>query len=344
MSNFIDKIIDFIKEFWMSSLFIVGIGMYCAGMTEWGLLEGHKHWSEITKKCGEIVAISGVTSFFLSITQYNRIYQKALEDIIYSKTFLAKRSDLNEMWNNVSVALFESKFPEIHKPLFNIITEKYFPSGDNVSYYTDIKQHLYIDWKVDEENTIVIKEKIDLIVHTVNNDKTDYKSRFIVILDGTPTEEQWKHIIDVKELFVDGNPCLDKATPKWKPSEGRLTFESCAPLSGGKKEYHIVQSVIRTQNLNIDDFLNYSARYLISNMDVEVEHPDNLKVALYEGGTMEKFIPMYERNNHKRWTYTGLILRKQGYVMTFNKTISCDGSGLIVPTAAETNVPPTVAT
>lgn len=44
--------------------------------------------------------ISGVTSFFLRITQYNRIYQEALEEVIYSKKFLANRTDLQKIWEN----------------------------------------------------------------------------------------------------------------------------------------------------------------------------------------------------------------------------------------------------
>lgn len=314
------KISDFLKEFWMSILFIVGILMYVAGMTQWGWLGGHSHWCEIVKKCGEIVAISGVTSFFLRITQYNRIYQRALEDVIYSKTFLARRSDLNEIWKNVSITLFESKFPEIHTPLLDIINNKYFPSDDNVSYYTDIRQHLLIRWKDGEADTLEINEKIDLVVHTVSNRKSTYQTKYVVITEGTPTADQSQQIINVEEYTVDGASYLDKPDVfKWTPENGKVTFESCAMLPGGKREYHVVQSVKRIQKLNIDDFLNYSARYLISNMDVEVEYPDNLKVSLYGSGTVERFIPMYERDGHKRWTYSGLILRKQGYVMTFNK-------------------------
>ena len=110
-------------------------------------------------KCGEILAISGVTSFFLRITQYNRIYQEALEEVIYSKKFLANRTDLQKIWENVSTSLFESRFPEVHAPLLDIIIKKYFPMDDNVSYYTDIKQHLLIKWKGEKrDNTIEIED------------------------------------------------------------------------------------------------------------------------------------------------------------------------------------------
>lgn len=314
------KFKDFIKQFWMSGLFIIGFLMYIAGMMQWGWLAGHIHYCDLVKKCGEVVAISGVTSFFLRITQYNRIYQKALEEVIYSKTFLAKRSDLHELWKNVSTSLFESRFPEIHTPLLKIIIDKYFPLNDNVSYYTDIKQHLLIKWKGNKtDNTIEIEEKIDLIVHTATDAETPYQTKHVVLVGNVVGATNDKNIINVLDYMIDDKSYKDEDIFTWTREDGKLLFESNAKLPKGKREYHVVQSVRRIQKLNNDDFLNYSARYLICNMDVEVEHPADLKVALYGSGTVETFRPMYERPEHKRWTYNGLILRKQGYVMTFNK-------------------------
>ena len=304
----------------MSTLFIVGMLMYIAGLTQLGWLEGHSHWCEIVKKSGEILAISGVTSFFLRITQYNRIYQEALEEVIYSKKFLANRTDLQRIWENVSTSLFESRFPEVHAPLLDIIIKKYFPMDDNVSYYTDIKQHLLIKWKGDKrENTIEIEEKIDLVVHTATDADTPYQTRHTVLTGSIVGVPDYKRIINVLDYMIDDKSYKDQDIFKWTPEEGKLIFESKANLPKGKREYHVVQSVKRIQKLNFDDFLNYSARYLICNMDVEVEHPTDLKVSLYACGTVGQFNPMYERPDHKRWTYSGLILRRQGYVMTFNK-------------------------
>ena len=314
------KIWDFIRKFWMSTLFIIGMLMYIAGLTQLGWLEGHSHWCEIVKKCGEILAISGVTSFFLRITQYNRIYQEALEEVIYSKKFLANRTDLQKIWENVSTSLFESRFPEVHAPLLDIIIKKYFPMDDNVSYYTDIKQHLLIKWKGEKrDNTIEIEEKIDLVVHTATDADTPYQTRHTVLTGNIVGATDYKRIINVMNYMIDDKSYKDQDIFKWTPEEGKLIFESKANLPKGKREYHVVQSVKRIQKLNYDDFLNYSARYLICNMDVEVEHPTDLKVSLYACGTVDQFKPMYERPDHKRWTYSGLILRKQGYVMTFNK-------------------------
>ncbi len=314
------NIFNFIRKFWMSSLFIIGLVMYAAGMMQWGFLTEHPYWSEGIKKCGEIIAISGITSFLLRISQYNHIFQEALEEVIYSKKFLAKRTDLQKIWENVSTSLFESRFPEVHAPLLDIIIKKYFPMDDNVSYYTDIKQHLLIKWKGNKrDNTIEIEEKIDLTVHTATNAETPYQTRHIVLTGRNIGVLDNKRIIDVLEYTIDGKSYKDKDIFTWTPTEDRLVFESKAKLPKGKREYRIVQSVKRIQKLDIDDFLNYSARYLINNMDVEVEYPTDLKVALYACGTVNQFSPMYERPGHKRWTYSGLILRKQGYLMTFNQ-------------------------
>ena len=314
------KVVDFIKKFWMSTLFIVGLLMYIAGLTHFGWLNGHNNWCDVVKKTGEIIAISGVTSFFLRLTQYNRIYQEALEEVIYSKKFLANRTDLQKIWENVSTSLFESRFPEVHTPLLDIIIKKYFPMDDNVSYYTDIKQHLLIKWKGERrDNTIEIEEKIDLIVHTATDADTPYQTKHTVLTGNIVGATDNRRIIDVIDYVIDDSSYKDKEIFKWTNDNGKLIFESKVNLPKGKKEYHIVQTVRRIQKLNIDDFLNYSARYLICNMDVEVEHPTDLKVSLYACGTVDRFKPMYERADHKRWTYSGLILRKQGYLMTFNR-------------------------
>jgi len=303
-------------------LFAVGILFYILGLFKYGVLANYPNFCEILKKTGEILAISGVTSSVLRIIQYNRIYQKALEDVIYSKTFLSKRSDLIDIWKNVSANLFESRFPEIHTPLLMLIIDKYFPINNNVSYYTDVKQYLCVRWKDEncEDNIVEIEEKIDLVVHTVNTDKTTYGTRHAVIFDEDLEEDKLKEIIDVVSYSVDDRSCVGESNIfSWKKENGVVEFCSSAELPGGKNEYHIVQEVRRIQNLNIDDFLNYSARFLIWNMDVEIEHPANLKVELFGSGTVKPFVPMYEKVNHKRWTYKGLILRKQGYTMTFNK-------------------------
>ena len=316
----INKVWELLKRFWLSALFIVGMLMYCAGMTHWGVLQEHPHWCELVKKCGEIVAISGVTSFFLRITQYNRVYQEALEEVIYSKKFLANRTDLQKIWENVSTSLFESRFPEVHAPLLDIIIKKYFPMDDNVSYYTDIKQYLLIKWKGDKrDNTIEIEEKIDLVVHTAKDKETPYQTRYVVLAQNEVSEINKKRVIDVVDYVIDDESYKDKDLFTWTPEKHQLVFESKVNLPKGKKQYHVVQSVRRIQQLDIDDFLRYSARYLIENMDVEVQHPADLKVSLYACGTVEPFTSMYEQKDHKRWTYTGLILRKQGYLMTFNK-------------------------
>lgn len=304
----------------MLILFFIGILMYWAGMTPIEYMKEHTQLCNLLKKIGEIIAISGVTSFLLKIAQYNRIFQEALEEVIYSKKFLAKRTDLQKIWENVSTSLFESRFPEVHTPLLDIIIKKYFPMDDNISYYTDIKQHMYIKWKGEKKDkTIEIEEKIDLIVHTATETNTPYQTRYIVLTGNTKGSTDAKNIINVLEYIIDDKSYKDQDIFEWKQEEGKLIFKSNANLPSGKKEYHVIQSVKRIQKLNIDDFLNYSARYLIINMDVEVEHPADLKVSFYACGTVNHFTPMYERPDHKRWTYKGLILRGQGYLMTFNK-------------------------
>ena len=83
----------------------------------------------IIKSLGDALIGSGVFTAIIKSSEYSQVFSKIIGDIIWSKKFIEKRSDKQDMWSMISRLIYQEKFPLISDEMENIITTEYFPTS-----------------------------------------------------------------------------------------------------------------------------------------------------------------------------------------------------------------------
>ncbi len=125
------------------------------------VLSGLVHLSTIIASS---VLASGI---FTSITKtqfFNRVYQKALSDVLYGDNYLKKVSKnspeyIREMWRRVSTALYQNKFPKISTTIQQHMLNAYSPA-EHPFYYKNYRIVFTIKPDENLENYLDIIEEI----------------------------------------------------------------------------------------------------------------------------------------------------------------------------------------
>ena len=283
-------------------IFILGIAIYALGY----FVIRHEIWKEIFIKIGDVLVIGVILGYLSNAAQFLGIFKKDLHDIIYSKEFLGKRKDLDQIWENISKEMFKNKFPPIHKELLHAINN-YFPD-DAVSYYHNYDIDTTIEWIDKPSGKIKVTDDIS----------------FDLIAD---SEEKFEHPFKTWSIINDLDKCntviktllVNNKEPKVISTESYLEddcvcHKTTIELSGSKR-YSIRFSREKIYNINEDFYLGFRARYIVNDLKVSLEHPEDIAAIFTCRGTQKDFED-FKNQNKKRISkrYKGIILPRQGYI------------------------------
>lgn len=289
---------------WIILLF--GIGVYGLGY----FVVSNEIWKEILIKIGDVLVIGVIIGYLSNAAQFLGIFKKDLEDIIYGKEFIEKRNDLEDIWERITKQMFKNKFPSIHKEFLNVITH-YLPN-DAVSYYHNYDIETTIEWENKESGKIKVTDDIsfDLVADSDQRFEHPFKSWTVI-------QEVDDKASAMKSLVVDGKAPEIVKEHNYIDNECRC-YETTIALAGSKR-YSIRFSRERIYDLNKDFYLGFRARYIVNDLKVSLEHPEDIDVIFTCRGTQKEF-ENYKTPNKKRIAkrYKGIILPRQGYIFALN--------------------------
>lgn len=275
-------------------------------------LDSPSVWKQIFLKLADVLVIGGVLGFMANASRFLGIFKQDLQDIIYGKEFLDQRKDIYTVWENLSKKLFKNKFPVIHKDLLKAIND-YLPQ-DEVSYYNDHEAHTNIEWADREKGIIRVTEDItfDLISETdkaipypiktwtINSKVADYKN-------------------DITSITVNGVSATNSLSIKKESKDGDYICSERTLTLKGSTKYSIKYSIVKEYNIREDYYIGFRAKYIVKDLRVSLDLPDDLEATFVCRGTQKDFETINNSKKRIEKRYRGIILPRQGYIFVLKE-------------------------
>lgn len=306
------------KTFQMSLSWLIPIiGILGYVLVYSNIIKGNE-LKEIVIKVSDVLVIGGFVGFLSNISQSFGIFKKELEDIVFSEKFLVNRNDIKSIWKQVSKAMFQQKFPDISEELFSIVQKQYI-SEEEYSYYRNYRIITDIKWADENKKLVLVKDyvvfelvfekegDVDVTFKTwINGIKdlekgVDYFCHYKCKVDNIEKEAETK-----EEYKDDGNLYLVKNTVKVHNSNKRQVHQVCIER---EKKYLF----------DLDYDLSFRAKYIVKDMTITLNLPDDLKATFICRGTPNDFIKVKKEENTIEYMYKGLILQRQGYIFALHR-------------------------
>lgn len=293
---------------------IVGIICLCLGF----FLDFNQDsaWEYLLIKSGEILIVSVLFSFLTTCAEYIGVFKKAIESIIlldgkYLKTKTIK--DIERVWTDASKIIFKYRFSSISGELFKLIKDKYI-YDKGVSYYSNCKHIIKITWFDEKHDLIKVTESDKWIIHSQNKDEFTFDVKYMTDVDGLSENSC---TMEIKSLTIDGE---NVETIINETKEGNTLKVQHDIKLKGKEEYVYKIEYEKIYSVKTDFWIGYKARYMVNNLNVRIHLPPEIKASFISRGTVNNFEceDQDKENNVLEYSYNGLILRNQGYVIALN--------------------------
>lgn len=292
-------------------ILIVGIiGYVCAYF-----LLANNIWKEILIKVSDVLIIGVIIGYLSNAAQFLGIFKKDLQDIIYSEKFLNKQNDITHIWESVTKAMFKSKFPIMSKDLFALIKENYLPD-DEVSYYDNYRVITDIEWVDESKRFVIVKDTISFDLVAENSKPFSIPLRTWINIEGLEEGEYYSNVdcyVDDKNVELEKNESTKK---------GQSFFQECKITLEGKTRYEVTQKREKKYCFEHDYDLSFRAKYIVRNLNITLNHPEDMKVSFLCRGTTKDFKIIKKSKINEEYSYKGLILPRQGYIFALHKMIN----------------------
>lgn len=290
-------------------LFIMGIAAYV-----WGFcLDEGDNLRSILLKIGDVLVIGVVIGFISNAAQFLKVYKKELQDVVYGKTFVGNLKDVSDIWESISKHMFLYKFPKIHQDFLEAM-KSYFPK-DEVSYYNEYEVHIKIDWHDSCANLIKVTETVHFDLIAESESKIVYPLKtWTHVIEGKTYENRItsftvnqmspKKEFPVSETIDDGNRC----------EERKIELK-------GHKKYTLDYVREKVYDLTDDHYIGFRAKYIVKDLRVCLECPENIDAQFICRGTQKDFEDVIKASSKNKIEkkYKGIILPRQGYIFALQK-------------------------
>ena len=127
-------------------------------------------------------------------------------------------------------------------------------------------------------------------------------------------ENKDKTFLKIDNVSVNGENVKVKITES-KYENNEIKYECKLPL-GGDTKYKIKQTITKKYSLQDDNFIGFFAKWLVCGMRIKVFYPKELGILFVNRGVMGSFEPLDIREKFIEYEYKGMILKRQGYILT----------------------------
>jgi len=259
-------------------------------------------WWELLPKIGEIIIVGGIIGFISNESTILNSYRTELTNALVCKNHLMERKDIKIIWENVSKAMFKSKFPKIHSELLKNI-QQYLPTTA-VSYYDNYVITTRIEHYADKRIKVTDEAEFDLVAESLD--------KFIFEQDNWVVDNTNFNI----EFKIDGNV---KTVNSEKKHNKNIHHYVCKVTLKGAKQYHIEKKVTKIYSLQDDNYIGFRAKYITNNFKVIFVIPEDIKLEFTERGTLFDFKEREISKTTLEYSSTGIMLPRQGFIATLSE-------------------------
>jgi len=271
-------------------------------------------WNVFLMTSGNAILIGGVFSVFVKSNQFTTIFQKALENIIWTDEYLGNRKDLEQTWEKLTHLINESKFPDIKNDLNRIVLNNYLPKIRNYYYDSVIKD---ITVKSVDNGILQVTEHATLVIKQHSNAKyIDYHYRY------TPSDGGSENIgiflIDGNDKDIYSNHLQQQDQGGNDLNEGEFLLH--LPPKENGEPYTIERTTVRQIPIDKDPFILSTYKTHVRYCQVTAKSEiDDIFIRFATVGTLGKFddINKHDTSENIAKKYENLIFPKQGHMLMF---------------------------
>lgn len=306
------------------STIVIGTSLIVIGQTEYfhilwpNLFPTNAAFNQVLKSTGAALIGSGVFTAITKSKEFTEIFSEVIGEIIWSKKYIEKRKDKKEIWSMVSRLTYDEKFPLISEEIEDIISNYYFPTSHN--FYTENYDFIL---NISDENEFfwTQEEVVTVLLHPVNS-KEKLKYRFYSTIHLPLREENIQDLshCSITSVFVNG-----EKTNLWSAEhfiEGRQLKLNCEIELKNSDSYTLVINRRKIVSKKSNPYKRVFAPYIIKNAKITVIMKSTMKIDFHKMGTINEFRKgtSYVNGDIRidHWTYEGLLLPYQGFIIIFN--------------------------
>lgn len=276
---------------------------------------------------------AGVFTAMLKYFQFMGIYKDEINNIISSSEFenkltkviqnnpynidsLKGRNDINQIWKNATLCLFESEYPQISEKIKNKLSNSFFDGDSLAHYYKNYVIQLDITFD-NTTNLISIKETSSFTIVRPNSDSFNYHFEYLMDLKNIDDNETKYELESFKvnntDIEMNENPvCIVEYPSKCsKEFQQKFNFE-------GNIEYHIHHVINLIYDIDIDNKYSFDCTKAIDNINFSFTLSDNLG---YNISTInfDNFLTIRNNGTTFALDYREIILPNSGIKLFFYK-------------------------
>lgn len=308
-----------LKSFQMALSWIIpffGLLGYCLVYSN--IIGGDENLKEIIIKVSDVLVIGGFVGFLSNISQSFGIFKKELQEIVFSENFLATRNDIKTIWKNTSKAMFQQRFPDISEDLLSIILEQYI-NKEEYSYYSNYRIITDMQWADEDKKFVIVRDCVlfDLVFEKEGDADVTFKTWINGVRNLKKDIDYYCHY----KCWIDGEEQTIKTKDSYfKDNNQYFVVNKVIVHNKDKRQVHRVRIERNKRYLfDLDYDISFRAKYIVKDMTITLNLPDDIKATFICRGTPKDFIKVKESENTVEYMYKGLILHRQGYIFALHR-------------------------
>jgi len=246
-----------------------------------------------------------------ALIQVEAMFQKT----VYGEKFVGKRSDLEQIWENLTLQVSQEKFSNIHDVILQNIKKFYLPIKHDF-YYDEVKITIFIKF-LDNIEYVEVTEKHSASIITDSQDPITYKFTNITPCDPKEHELTTLKLNYLKVNDNDYNVSQIKSTYNPEKTHLNVVFETALQ---GSKRYNLIREVTKTYKLSLNRDKRLLAVWLYHKCNIVLHYPENLKIQFFPIGVLNDWkVESKPDYNLIEADYRGLIYKNQGFMFYLEK-------------------------
>lgn len=218
--------------------------------------------------------------------EFDNLLTTKIDALAYSQDHLNKQSNLDKIWQTVTLCKYKKEFPELYDKLENKIENHLFKKNNISYYYKNFQVNYYIE--LIDNKYVSVTERSSFTIMRPNKDEFefDFKSSY----DNSDPDAN----TDIK-FYSKNNDQMDFIEIDIKKTEDKnITTLMLSKKMAGHLEYHIESITIMNQNIELDRIFTFGSARIIDDLTINIEHNENINIT---------FVPLNSNKFYHNGTY-----------------------------------------
>ena len=274
------------------------------------------NFKELLKSIGIAVLSGGVFAAILKALQFSDVFKEELSLVIYNPQFLEKRTDVEQIWRDVSDIVYKRKFPAISDKIKETILSTYFPTKVNF-YYDSFLHDITFEFFEAATDYMLVTEVVKFNVKPVSKTeviKLPYTTRILKPPKDTKTSYT---LLEVKINDDDKTTDLQAKVIR-NITAANLEAKFWLEMNG-KDEYRVYIKHQKILCPDVDNYKTLTTSKFVNDFLVDVRFPREIKMTFFAMGTPKDFKDEGSTETRIWKSYKGLIFPNQGYRIVLSR-------------------------